>query len=477
MPISISQDLRDLISTSPIILPLGTSLQEAATNMAEKGLSVFLVSDDSGNLVGIVTDQDLRVKGYAKGLSASHKVQEIMSSPLECFPPTMNRMDALNHMLVKKRHHLVIMEDGKCLGLVGKDDFIQERTHSPLFLARRVARSTQISQLTKIFSKLPQTMQALLDEGISLREIAPLFSHQNDLILRKAVELTEKNMPTPPPQPYVFLVLGSEGRGEQSFKTDQDNAILYQDPPAGEEESTAAWFLEYGCLLADRLNDIGFPYCLGEIMASNPKWNQPLSKWKDYFSNWITHPTPQEVLQANIFFDFKGVYGDIILAERLEEHLTNILGQGNPIFFANLAKNALSGKPALGFFGKLQTQSSGPHKDAIDLKKKALALIVDITRCHALKHGIHERGTMQRLVALGQIKGLKICTELLEAYFQLQILRIKNQLHQIQNGREPDNHLEVGLLPQVDQAKLKASLQIIEQAQKHLLEVYAGGIL
>ena len=117
-----------------------------------------------------------------------------------------------------------------------------------------------------------------------------------------------------PPVKFAFMVMGSEGRKEQTLKTDQDNAIIFEDVNEEELESVNAYFLKLGEHVCNMLDKTGYDFCDGDIMAKNPKWCQPVSIWKKYFKEWIYNASSKALLQISIFFDFRFGYGDISLA-------------------------------------------------------------------------------------------------------------------------------------------------------------------
>jgi CBS domain-containing protein len=160
----------------------------------------------------------------------------------------------------------------------------------------------------------------LIREEAKAAHITRIITEINDRLVRKLLAITESQM-GPPPVSYCWIVFGSEGRKEQTFSTDQDNAIIYDEP--GEKAGEASnYFAEFAARMRRALEQCGFPPCTANYMASNPQWCQPLSVWKKYYSRWISTPTPEAVLRSLIFFDFRPLYGNQLLAEQLRAYLS-----------------------------------------------------------------------------------------------------------------------------------------------------------
>ncbi|MBW2635482.1 MAG: signal transduction protein, partial [Deltaproteobacteria bacterium] len=279
----------------------------------------------------------------------------------------------------------------------------------------------------------------------------------------------------PPPVKFVFMILGSEGRNEQTLKTDQDNAIIFEDVPKSEKEKVMAYFLNFGEKICGLLDKAGYAFCTGGVMAKNPKWCQPLSRWKAYFSEWIHAAEGKDLLQASIFFDFRGGYGDMALIDRLRQHLFAALG-GWPGFFRHLTENAMYFRPPISFFRNFVVESKGEHKDTFDIKS-AMTPIVDFARIYALKNKIEETNTLERLKQLRskQVLQQQQYEELEKAYGFLLQTRFVRQVTVImdENG-QPDNYINPKKLTRIEQKMLKEIFTRVEKFQSRLEADFIG---
>lgn len=333
-------------------------------------------------------------------------------------------------------------------------------------LIRQINRATRLEDVIGKHSQLPRLIHSMLTSGTKIRTVAWLVTAFSDAILQKLLAFALADMGQPP-VPFAFLVLGSEGRKEQTLKTDQDNAIVFKDPVDGQN---LAMLQEYFLLLGDKvctwLDQAGFDFCKGNIMAKNPKWCRSLSDWKDYFSSWIREASPQNLLHTSIFFDFRHAYGDMQITKELSGYLEKILVD-RPVFFRVMAQNANKFVPPLGLFSRLITESKGPHKNCMDIKK-ANQPIVDFAKIYALKHNIRRTATQDRLYQLyaGRVLTRDAYNDIEQAYsFNMQ-LRFKAQIQAILiNNMKPDNYINPKDLSPIEKSMLKEVLKRIKQVQ------------
>ena len=212
----------------------------------------------------------------------------------------------------------------------------------------------------------------------------------NDRLVRRALAMTEGDLETAghgrAPVAYSWLVAGSEGRCEQTLKTDQDNGLVYRDPPAGAEAVSAAYFERLATAMGETLARLGFPRCPGGFMASNPRWCQPAGVWRRYFSSWMETPQPEA-----------GAPGLAVLRSSADRRRgggrPHTLGVGvrdcptQTLFLRHMARAALDRHVPLGLFGGFVVERSGTHKDRLDLKARGAFPIAQAMRVYALSLG------------------------------------------------------------------------------------------
>jgi len=213
-------------------------------------------------------------------------------------------------------------------------------------------------------------------------------------------------------------------------------------------------------------------------MAANPQWCQPISVWKRYFSNWINHPSPEALLRSLIFFDFRGLYGNLSLAGELREYLLRNLKDQN-IFLAQIASVILQNRPPLGFFKSFLVEKGGEHKDELNIKIRGIGPLVDLVRLFALESGVPETSSLERLNALRETHPIvmEMGDEIEEAFEFITLLRIHHQLDQMERKEPLDNFINPSDLSNLEKKSLKESFQLILTLQDAITETYRAGMV
>ena len=470
------QHLSEIHYRNFIHCPATLPVVEVAKSMRQHRQSAVLIEDSKGSFQGIFTDKDLRNRVVAEGRSLETPVFEVMSQPLATIGYRETIFEALLRMNQRGMMHLAVVNDSnQVIGLVRYHRLIG-KGFSPFYLVQEIEKTTSVTRLTELHRMIPAVVTALLEGKTPVRKVSGLISLFADSVaeqlLQRALEEEEFG---PAPVPFVFLGMGSEGRQEQTLKTDQDNAIVFADVPDSELEATQQYFLRLGEWVCSRLDQIGYDYCKGNVMAQNPQWCQPLSKWRDYFRHWVLTPEPQAVLEASIFFDFRPIFGDPRIAEQLRLHLQELLHERQAkLFLLHMARNAGNMPVPLNWLGKLSLERRGPHAQTFDLKK-AMTPIVDYARLLCLEQRNDANSTMDRLDwLLGQeLLSSEEYSEVMEAYVFLLRLRLSHQIQRIRQGESPENHLNPKECTPLDQKLIVETLQIAKSCQSRLRSRFA----
>jgi CBS domain-containing protein len=344
---------------------------------------------------------------------------------------------------------------------------------SPLSFAKDLESQNSIEGLVPVSVKINRVVGLLLKEGARASNITKIITELNDRLVRKVLELAEKKFGNPP-LPYCWLSLGSEGRKEQTFKTDQDNAIVFADPETvSQEEEARCYFAGFTTYVKDSLLRCGFPACPADYMASNPRWCQPLRTWKKYVADWVATPTPDAILNALTFFDFRPVYGDQVLAEDLRTYVIGIL-KDQKVFLGHLANMAIKNTPPIGFFKSFVVEKDGAHKNELNLKVKGVAPLVDIIRLFALERGIRETSTLERIATLRGTHTIvqEYADEFEHAFEFIMLLRIHHQFSQLSVGGAPDNFIDPNKLSGLEKRSIKDAFHLITKVQDLIIERY-----
>jgi CBS domain-containing protein len=438
-----------LVSRAPVIVPADVTVREAARVMQIADVSSVLVD---GNPPGILTDRDLRNRVLAEGRGPTTPLRRVASFPLFSLPPDTPVYDAWMAMVERGIKHLAIEREGKIVGVVSGSDLMRHHTHGPLLAFKRVAGLPDRSALKGYGSDTTRLVEVLLASGLEATRIARLVARVNDALMRRILAWAEDDL-GPPPQPYAWVVFGSEGRLEQTLLTDQDNALVWQ----GESAADVSYFERLAAQVVEDLLSAGFPECPGGFMAKH--WRGPLDEWRSRFENWITTPEAEALLHASIFFDLRSVAGGLDLQPVFEVIGTARL---HAPFLAHLARSALEFRPALTLFRQLKEEEGG-----IDVKRGGLMPIVGLARAYGLAAGTAATRTVSRLeaAATAGLIGPEDAETLSEAYRFLLQLRLREQLRSIRSGETPGHRVPLARLSGPDRHHLKEVFSAIRQAQ------------
>ena len=436
---------------------LDTPIHKAVATMARAKTSAILVTGPGGEPIGMVTDQDLRNRVLALARDAAQPVSTIMSAPLVRIADHALLFEAALLMQKHGIQHLVVTDERDAtLGVLIGTEILHAQRHAIAALLGEIREARSPEELKDSRAKLPVFVKALLESGARVESVTRIMTTVSDAILVRLIELAETDL-GPPPVAFAFVVLGSEAREEQTLATDQDNAIIFADGDPERNAAAQAYFLRLGDKVCGWLDVVGYRRCKGDVMASNPKWCQPLSAWRRYFTECVAAARPQDLLDVNVFFDFRCAYGQADHVRELRRHLHGALdGDGRHAFFFHLAQSTLQFKPPRGFFGTIQLESSGERSAAFNIKT-AIIPLVNFARMYALQHRLAETNTLERLRRLRD-QGVLLPSshdELAQAYTTLMQMRLTHQAAQVNRAVVPDNAIDLQELTQLERSVLK----------------------
>jgi CBS domain-containing protein len=437
-----------LVSKPPVALTPETSVAEAARAMRDAEASAALVT---GEPSGIVTHRDLGERVLAAGLAPSTPVRVVMSTPLERFPHGMPVFMALRRMLELEVHHLPVTRGERVVAILRDTDLLRHQLRSPLPLLDRIEAIRRLADVPRNYSReVTSVAETLFTGGLGVAQIGGVLAALSDALTRRLLTLAEGEL-GPPPCPYAWIVLGSEGRREQVLLSDQDNALVYLD----DGRDVRRYFQSLAGLVVDALIEAGFPRCPGDYMATT--WCKPRAEWEALFGQWVDVPEPQALLEAQIFLDFRSVHGALSL-----EPLDRILAAGGrrALFLHNLARAVLRFRPPLSPLGRIRTVDGW-----IDLKAGGIGAIVMLARLYALAGGSAARPTLERLETAadaGQLSraGAEI---LAESFRLLTRLRLQEQIRSLRRGEEPSNRVRPDALSPLERRRLLEALRAVRK--------------
>lgn len=452
-----------LMTKDPLTCRPSDSARLAAREMRDNRVSSLCVTDTDETLVGIVTIRDLAGKVLAEGLDPETPVRNIMTANPVTLPKSAIGSDLLHLMMERRIGHVPIVEGGRLAGIVTQTDLTTFQAISSAELVGEISRCANAEEISSVTARIPALLVQLVAGGSRHEIVTRLITDIADTATRRFLALAEDEL-GPPPVPYLWLACGSQGRQEQTGVSDQDNCLFLSDEVSDDDRN--GYFADLARLVSDGLNTCGYVYCPGDMMATNPRWCQPVRVWKSYYEGWIAKPDPEAQMLSSVMFDLRPIGGDASLFEDLQETTLKVASK-NSIFVAHMINNSLKHMPPLNLLRGLATIRSGEHKNALDLKLNGVVPIVDLARIYALRGQIGAVNTRARLEEARQTGQLSQsgAGDLLDAYDLIAETRLEHQSNLIKQGQAPDNFLQPSSLSDFERSHLRDAFVVVKTMQ------------
>ncbi len=446
-----------------VVLPFETSIYEAVKTIKKEKVPTLLLQDKKGEMF-IVTDSDFREKVILERMNFDDCVGKISHSDLVY----VDENDFLfNAQLLMTKHglkRLVVKNDvDEIVGIIDQislSSFFATHTFSVSNTIQKAQNIEELKDATKSFIKIIKSLNA---KGVKVDFISKLINQLNRKMMNKLFKLTA---PKKLLEKSCLIVMGSEGRGEQILKTDQDNALIVDDDCELSNEE----ILEYTHDYTEYLVDFGFPRCEGLIMVSNPYWCRRKQDFKKLIYTLVTEPSEENFMNLAIFYDAIAVTDNRDMIIELKEYIFKTASTSKS-FCRFFAKIVMSFDVPLGFFdGFVFNSKDKEHKDEIDIKRGGIFIIVHGIRVLSLEHHLMRTNTIKRIEELEKLKELdkEFALELTEAFKFLLSIKLKFNLEKLDSKQIIDNYINPSNLTKMDKDLLKDSFKIVNKLKKKL---------
>jgi CBS domain-containing protein len=461
---------RAAMGAAPPALPAATPLGQAIATMAAARTSALMVVDDTGRAIGILTEQDI-ARRVAFQLGPEAPLAAAMTAPLIACTPDEGLWRAIALLRQHGLRHLPVLDAaGRCLGMLHRAEALAAVSGG--LLTHLEALSGDVAAIKAAQAGIAR---ALLVEGLGAEAVVRLVNGINlDLHRRILAETLADHGPAP--VPFTLLVMGSLGRGESLLTPDQDNGLILEDYPDQDHGTVDAWFRPFTEDFNQRLDQAGFPLCPGGIMARNPLWRKTARQWRDQMGVWANRRAGAALLFGDIVFDFRPAQGGEAEAASLRQHLAALLAS-RPAWLAAMAAQNSSLQVGLTLFGGFADDEPGPGSRT-DLKLHGLMPLVAATRLLALRDGVTETGTSQRIAALatrGSIAAREASS--LQAGFALLLdVVLRQQLADHAAGRRPGNLVDTAAMPKEARQALREALKAVRSFSRSSFAGFTGEV-
>jgi CBS domain-containing protein len=454
-----------LIRRRPVICAPEATVREAAELMSKERVSAVLVSTEKG--LGIMTDRDLRSRVLASSLPGETPVREVMSFPVITTSVDATADDVLLLMLEHGFHHTPVIDlKGQVVGVVSDGDLFGLERVAPFSVHRAIERATTELEVAEEASRLPEIVVALVEVETDPVEVGHIIAATIDAATRQLIALSLRELGEPPGS-WAWLALGSEARNEQSLRTDQDHALIF-DPADGAADEAEHYFGELARRVTDGLEMAGVPRCRGEVMASNPLWRRSVNAWVAEFRARLADPGMDGKVFTSIALDYRRVAGSL----DIESTLDGLIRQASrdPMFGRRLARTALELRPPTGFVRDFVVEARGSQAGTLDLKHGGITPITNLARAYAVGSGRTGNRTLWRLREVSSMGVLDpdVSFGLEEAFRLLWRVRLEHQAAQVGAGLPGDDAVNPRSLGPLTRRGLKDAFRLTARAQRAL---------
>ena len=457
-----------LATRPPVSVAPATPLREALRQMHARGIGSMLVTDEAGAALGILTRHDLLARVTLPQVPLEAPIERVMSQSVHTLSVAHTAQDAVLLMSQRDLRHVPVTEQGRVVGIVSERDLFALQKLSVKQLGAAARTAGDVVTLVTVAADIRRLVRNLLGQGVGARQLTELISQLNDLVAQRLVDLTAArhglNL-----QRACWLAFGSEGRGEQTVATDQDNGLVFESDDA--DADRPAW-LAFASEVNAALDACGYPLCKGQVMAGNPQCCLTPAEWAARFERWIAQGSPTHLLEASIYFDLRPIAGDAALVEPLRKRVV-ATAAANPRFLKQLAENALRNAVPLNWRGAIVTRDEGGHR-WLDLKLNGSMPFVDAARLYALAHGIAATGTRARLeaAAAAMQADAREVRHWCESFEFIQMLRLRVQIGLPHSPAEANtahpNRIDIDTLSDIDRRVLKDALGAARSLQQRM---------
>ncbi|MEN8196564.1 MAG: putative nucleotidyltransferase substrate binding domain-containing protein [Pseudomonadota bacterium] len=480
------QRVRDFMGPAPLVVPPDMGVAEVVGRMTAAKVSSIIVADADSGIGGIITEQDI-TRRVAFEATKGTKASQVMSAPVR----TINADDHLYHAIAQMRrfghrHMPVVDADGALAGLIGLHDAVAVAAAQTLDQIDALSHGDTIDGMKQVKAVQVSLADQLFADNLPAPEIQSLMTDINNDLYHRVVEAAladfARDGTGAPPVGFAVIVMGSGGRGENFLFPDQDNGFIVEAYPDKDHDRIDGYFTRLAVRVNEDLDKIGFPLCKGYVMAMNPLWRKTLPQWLEQLSIWHRHRDEVALRLADIFFDFKGVYGDAALVRAVRAHVT-ALTKGNIAFIRDMYRDDTEHRVALagfgGLFGRFVTEKRiAAHKGEINLKHTGTLPLVESLRLFALREGIEETSSLDRIAALkdGGVLDGDEADDLRGAYTQITRFLLRQQIKDFKAGRKVSNYVSRKSLTRREKDLLYHSFKAIRAFRSRARSEFTGEV-
>ena len=471
--------VRDSIGPPPPTARHDVTVAEAVAALRDTRASGLVLVDDGGRPVGILTEADI-ARRVAFRADPAAPVAAVMTAPVVSIEAGEYLYRGIARMRRRNLRHLPVVDGtGRLAGMLHMGDALAAASEGLVEHIDRLTADGDEAQMRAVKEAEVEVARELLADNVAATDVQGLITHVNNDLYRRVTQQLVDDCAEAPPAAFAVIVMGSGGRGENFLYPDQDNGIVIADYPDDEHSRIDAWFVGFAEALTARMDAIGFPFCNGYVMATNPLWRKTQSQWIEQVGLWARKRKSAAVMFADIFFDFVPVAGEASLARPVRDRITEIMA-ASPMFIGDMQNAHEAMRSPLGWFGRFRTRGADPSgRGVVDLKRHAIQPTVAAARLLALKAGIDEVATLRRVHALGKAGVIPEARsdEVSGAFATVCDILLRAQLASFEAGEKVTNQVAPSALRARDRRALRDALRTVDSFSEGTRAELTGRVL
>jgi CBS domain-containing protein len=461
---SMAAPLARVVRREPVACGPDERVRAAIATLRELAIGAMIVVNEARVPIGILTLRDVVDRIALEPGALDAPIGRVMTADLVTLPVQATAYAAALAMVRHGVRHIVLVDGVRLAGVVSERDLFGLQSTGVQRLSTEIKGARDLAAITQFGADIRDLATRMVVQGAAVGPLTAFIASLNDLLTERIVELDFQAAATRGLR-WCWVVMGSEGRSEQTLRTDQDNGLIFEPAPGGSVEDARAALLPVAQHINQALDRAGYRLCPGDIMAGNPQWCLSLEEWRARFERWIDSGSPEALLHGAIFFDLRPLTGELALGRELRAWLA-VHAPKNRRFLHQIAANAVEARAPLNWMGRFLTGSDG----TLNLKLNGAGHFVDAARIFSLAFGIDECNTERRLRAAAP--SLKVpATELeawISAFHRIQGYRLTRQAQCLAQGIEPDNRVDPRALNDFDRDVLRNALRQARALQRRL---------
>jgi CBS domain-containing protein len=455
--------------TSPVITKsCETPIIEASALMANRKIGALILTDSNEEICGLITTKHI-VHNYIPTITSDSMdipSSEIMDKNPTIIPKEYPLIEALAEMQSKNKDYAVVANENKPIGIISNKDIMRTIYETTTTMNYHVANTSDLEELKQAKADLYKVAKDLINNSRLTSEILKTISSLHLSIQKQVYQITlaeykKKTSFDINTVDFCMTIMGSGARKEMMLNPDQDSGYIFGNNLTNEEKDH---LMEFGADFSKNVDYVGYEFCKGNIMTTNPELSKTLDEWKENVYGMINNPGKQGLTWSSIVFDLEGFMGNDALVWELKSFILESVVKNN-VFLLQLFEKEASATVPLSIFGKFITIKDGENKGMLDLKGSALSFIVFIARLNTLKSGLNDTNTIDRLKHLGRIGAFSSDTidNILYAYEIITDLAFREQIRKAENNEPMNKLIDPAKLSLYNQQKLKEALNDISK--------------